>query len=179
MRFSGLKLDACKNSPTQYRRGFLRITISASVKKRAGEIAFIELSVSDTGIGISQAVIEGLFKPFVQADSSVSRNYGGSGLGLAICERLSRLMGGSIGVESTEGVGSLFRVLLPFPLSDRVMPGAEAAQPASQALWTGPALNVLLAEDNQISQQFSVVLLNKMGHQVAVAENGKQALGVV
>jgi len=134
MRFSGLKLDACKNSPTQYRRGFLRITISASVKKRAGEIAFIELSVSDTGIGISQAVIEGLFRPFVQADSSISRNFGGSGLGLAICERLTRLMGGSISAESTEGVGSIFRVLLPLSVSDRVMPSAEIPEPASQAL---------------------------------------------
>jgi PAS domain S-box-containing protein len=155
------------------------ITLSASVKQRIGEIALLELSVSDTGIGISQAVIAGLFEPFVQADSSVSRNYGGSGLGLAICERLTRLMGGSVSVESTEGVGSLFRVLLPFPVVDRGMPGAEALEPASQALWAGPALNVLLAEDNQISQQFSVALLNKIGHRVVVAENGKQALAAL
>jgi PAS domain S-box-containing protein len=155
------------------------ITLSASVKEKSDGIALIELSVRDTGIGMSQAAVGNLFKPFVQADSSVTRNYGGSGLGLAICERLSRLMGGSISVESTEGVGSIFRVLLPFPVSDRVMPGTEVSEPASPALWTGPALNVLLAEDNQISQQFSVVLLNKMGHQVAVAENGKQALAAL
>ena len=152
------------------------ITLSASVKEKSGEIALIELSVRDTGIGISQAAIGELFKPFVQADNSISRNFGGTGLGLAICERLSRLMGGSISVESTEGVGSIFRVLLPFPVVDRVMPSADVPEPASQALWAGPTLKVLLAEDNQFSQHFGVALLRKLGHQADVAENGKQAL---
>ena len=155
------------------------ITLSASVKEKSDGIALIELSVRDTGIGMSQATVVNLFKPFVQADSSVTRNYGGTGLGLAICQRLTKLMGGSICVESTEGFGSLFRVLLPFPVVGRVMSKADATEPASPALSIGLALNVLLAEDNQISQQFSVALLKKMGHQVAVAENGKQALAAL
>ena len=159
------------------------ITLSAAVKERSGDIALIELSVQDAGIGISPAAMENLFKPFVQADNSISRNYGGTGLGLAICERLSRLMGGSISVDSSEGVGSIFRVLLPFPVVDRGLPGqppgADAAEPASQALWTGPALKVLLVEDNQFSQQFGAALLKKWGHQVALAENGQQALAAL
>jgi len=177
MRVKQVLLNLLGNAIKFTRKG--GITLSVSVKKRAGEIALLEVSVSDTGIGISQEAMEGLFKPFVQADSSVARNFGGSGLGLAICERLSRLMGGSISAESTEGVGSIFRVLLPLSVSDRAMPRADVREPASQALWTGQPLKVLLAEDNQISQQFGVVLLNKMGHQVAVAENGKQALAAL
>ncbi len=156
------------------------ITLSASVRENSGGIALLEISVRDTGIGMSPAILGDLFEPFVQADSSIARKYGGTGLGLAICQRLTKLMGGSISAESTEGAGTIFRVLLPFPVVDRAMPKADATEkPAAQALWAGKPLNILLAEDSQISQECGAMLLKKVGHQVAVAENGLTALAAL
>lgn len=77
----------------------------------------LQISVSDTGLGMDQATIAKLFNPFVQADASITRQYGGSGLGLAICERLARLMNADIEVTSTPGSGSTFSLRLQLPTS--------------------------------------------------------------
>lgn len=74
----------------------------------------LEISVSDTGIGIEQEDIERIFNPFEQADSSKSKRYQGTGLGLSLTKRLVELHGGSIRAESEgEGKGSTFRVIIP------------------------------------------------------------------
>ena len=179
LRVKQILLNLLGNAVKFTRQG--GITLSAALRERSGNNAVIEICVTDTGVGIPKAAAREIFKPFVQADSSITRRYGGSGLGLAICQRLSALMGGGINVESSEGAGSTFRVLLPFPLADcsaqaRGVPAAAAPAPA---VWTGAALKVLLAEDNEISQQFSAALLKKMGHRVTVVENGKQALAAL
>jgi signal transduction histidine kinase/DNA-binding response OmpR family regulator len=75
--------------------------------------ALIEFKVSDTGIGMNQAQLKKIFKPFSQADSTVTRKYGGTGLGLTITKEYVELMGGTLDVESQEGVGSTFTFLLP------------------------------------------------------------------
>ncbi|WP_126389568.1 PAS domain-containing sensor histidine kinase [Achromobacter insolitus] len=95
--------------------GGINVTVKAAPNAPAAgaSVQTILVSVSDTGIGISAEAQSRLFRPFSQADASTVRQYGGSGLGLAICSRLSRLMGGSIQVQSTEGVGSRFDVTLP------------------------------------------------------------------
>ena len=79
----------------------------------------LQIAVADTGIGIPRAELGRVFEPFVQADGSMTRRFGGTGLGLAICQRLTRLMGGEIAVESTEGVGSTFSVSLPMEREKR------------------------------------------------------------
>ena len=93
------------------------ILLCAALRWQTGEAALIELALSDTGIGIPKALADDIFKPFMQADSSSTRRYGGSGLGLSISQRLAVLMGGGVSVESAEGAGSTFRVLLPLPLA--------------------------------------------------------------
>ncbi|MCX7143849.1 MAG: ATP-binding protein [Proteobacteria bacterium] len=156
------------------------ITFSAAVKDQSGNNALIELAVTDTGIGIPQAVADDIFKPFVQADSSTTRKYGGSGLGLSISQQLAHLMGGSINVESTEGEGSTFRVFLPFTVLHQVVQESSAPSvEAPTAIWTGAPLKVLLAEDNAINWQLDKALLKKMGHTVTLAENGKEALAAL
>lgn len=85
-----------------------KIEISISLVQNESDDLFIKICVTDSGIGIKKEITEKLFEDFSQADSSISRKYGGTGLGLAICKELSNLMGGTVGVDSTEGQGSSF-----------------------------------------------------------------------
>jgi signal transduction histidine kinase/ActR/RegA family two-component response regulator len=156
------------------------ITLSATAKERHGANALIEIAVTDSGIGIPEAATGEIFQPFAQADNSITGRYGGTGLGLTICRRLAELMGGSIAVQSKEGEGSIFRVLLPFTVVEQAaLPQKSAPLASSKALWTGPALKVLLVEDNEINQKLGLALLGKMGHSARLAENGIQALAAL
>jgi signal transduction histidine kinase/ActR/RegA family two-component response regulator len=154
--------------------------------------ARVRFDVSDTGIGIPEAVCERLFQKFSQADSSITRRYGGSGLGLNICKQLVELMGGTITVSSKPQNGSVFAFELPLapasrPAStpSRPAPARPAAPPTGMAAEIdGSAdsaapprgLHILLAEDNKINQLIVTTILRKAGHRVDVAENGRQAV---
>jgi len=139
----------------------------------------LHFSVADTGIGIAQPVQGRLFQPFEQADSSTTRRYGGTGLGLAISKELVEKMGGRIGVRSALGQGAEFWFTLRLhpPLS----PGLAPASGASDASRAGElnGIRVLLAEDNPISQEVARTMLNSLGCQVYVADNGAKALAVL
>jgi signal transduction histidine kinase len=88
------------------------VTLSARPVEQNG-VPFVRITVKDTGIGMSQATLAKLFTPFVQASESTAKNYGGTGLGLVITRRLCEAMGGSVSVESVEGQGSTFTMLVP------------------------------------------------------------------
>lgn len=90
-----------------------RILLRAELHHSVGQGAQLRVQVIDSGIGMSPEQTAQLFQPFQQADASVSRRYGGSGLGLALCQQIAQAMGGQVSVESTEGVGSSFTLLLP------------------------------------------------------------------
>ena len=97
----------------------------------------LAFTVRDTGIGMSEEQVAGLFTPFRQGDNSISRRYGGTGLGLAICRRLSQLLGGQLTVESRPGCGSIFGFAAPFdrPADDEAAPpGGRPARPSARAL---------------------------------------------
>ncbi len=115
--------------------------------------------------------LEAIFDPFSQADSSTTRKYGGTGLGLTICRRLVELMGGRIGVRSTEGAGSTFHFNAP-------MQQASQQQVAAQARAQMPlrALNILLVEDHPINQMLAVRMLERGGHRVTVAGSGLEGV---
>ena len=138
----------------------------------------LRLMVSDTGVGIAPERAEALFDKFTQADASTTRRYGGTGLGLSICRELAQLMGGEIWVESTFGAGSTFAVRLPlakvgvalapqFALPPALSPQTEAAL---------PRLRVLAAEDNSVNQLVLKTLLQQVGVEPHVVDNGAQAL---
>jgi CheY-like chemotaxis protein len=152
------------------------VTVSVDVLEREGDTVVLELVVADTGIGVRPDIAGTIFDPFVQADSSITRRYGGTGLGLAIARRLAELMGGSIRVESTEGVGSQFSVRLPFVIADESVPASSDPSPMPLPLWSGPPLKVLLAEDNPTNKELCAELLTKMGHDVTAVEHGQEVL---
>ena len=134
-------------------------------------INLIRFTVTDTGIGIAEQALGRLFQKFEQADSTTTRRYGGTGLGLAICRQLVDLMGGEIGVQSVEGEGSTFCVVLP--LADGVAP------PEVQQVTLEPhshRLHVLCAEDFPTNQIIIRMMLEDLGHQVDIAENGLLAV---
>jgi signal transduction histidine kinase/CheY-like chemotaxis protein len=131
----------------------------------------IRFSVQDTGIGIASAALPRLFQKFEQADSTTTRRYGGTGLGLAICRQLVELMDGWIGVESVEGEGSTFTFVLP--LADGVQPPQALPVPREPHTCR---LKVLCAEDFPTNQIIVRMMLEDLGHEVDIAENGALAV---
>ncbi len=144
--------------------------------------ALLHIEVQDNGIGITPVDQERIFRPFEQADSSVTRQFGGAGLGLAICRRLTHLMGGDIGVTSTPGTGSTFWVTLRIgvlpsesngPLPDEIS-GAEAEQ---RLRANHNHRHLLLVEDDWVNQEVTLELLrNELGLQVDLAPDGAEAV---
>ncbi|MDX6233780.1 MAG: two-component system, sensor histidine kinase and response regulator, partial [Nocardioidaceae bacterium] len=139
----------------------------------------IRFEVSDTGIGIADGKLAEIFHPFVQADSSTSRQYGGTGLGLAISGRLVALMGGECGVSSHLGEGSCFWFTIRVHEVDDHVACADAV--VEEPTWPigipeRAAGHLLLAEDNLINQKVAVAMLSGAGYRVDTVLNGAEAL---
>jgi len=133
----------------------------------------LRITVTDSGIGIAQDKIQGLFEKFTQADSSTTRQYGGTGLGLAICRELAQLMGGQISVLSEEGAGSTFIVELPFPRGS----AAEAEELPQAAADVGQrSVRVLAAEDNVVNQKVLKAIVEPMDVELAMVGDGRAAV---
>jgi CheY-like chemotaxis protein len=135
--------------------------------------ALISVVIKDSGIGIPSDKLATVFEKFTQADTSTTRRFGGTGLGLTICRQLTELMAGSITAESEPGAGSTFTVTVPF-----VLPAEPAAAAPRQATAAPMALRgrVLLAEDYPANQRIARWMLEKLGLEVVLAVDGKEAL---
>jgi len=160
------------------------VRVSVTTVPDGGESQRIRFSVIDTGVGIPEEMQATVFEQFTQADSSTTRSFGGTGLGLAICKQLVELMGGTIGVKSEPGRGSEFWFLLSLQETTDHLPGTgvESGLVADAAKGnTKPAegCRILLAEDNPINQIFGRKLLQMMGAEVTVANNGEEAVALV
>lgn len=156
------------------------VTVQAELLGGFDESAVVSVSVTDTGIGMTDEQLRKLFNSYSQAELSTSRKYGGTGLGLMISKQLTEMMGGSIAVESTLGVGTTFRVIIPFILSTQ--PGKqrqESSMTPCERLAPVAGARILLVEDNQINQQIALELLTSWGMNVSVANDGLEALEAV
>ena len=151
------------------------ITISVDLLEQHDNTLLVRITVQDSGIGISPALLDEIFLPFTQEDGSSTRRYGGTGLGLTISRRLAELLGGAIVVTSTPGVGSCFNVTLPFSRADDSDTVLEVSDDTA-ASWDGAPLKILLVEDDQVNITFGTALLRKLGHDFIVATDGRECL---
>ena len=145
-------------------------TVSVSVTRTA---TGLRAEVSDTGIGIAADSLETLFRKFAQVDTSATRRYGGTGLGLAISRELTELMGGELSVRSTPGDGSVFTLDLPF---ERLGDARVEAVAATDGEASVAALRILAADDNPVNRQILKALLEPLGAEVELAEDGLAAV---
>jgi len=177
VRLKQVLLNLCSNA--------IKFTSSGEVSVTVGFIpasGWLRFSVKDTGMGMSPEQLEELFTPFRQGDSSITRRFGGTGLGLSLSKRLVELMHGSISVESNQGVGSCFEVVLPCgDLSGTAM--IEGLDELNEQVQQTVAVKrkklqgkVLLAEDNRENRDLLALILSKMGMEVVTAVDGDVAV---
>lgn len=135
----------------------------------------LSLEVRDTGIGIAPEALDHIFDAFRQADGTTTRRYGGTGLGLAISRRLARFMGGSLTVSSMIGMGTTFRLTLPYrPVEAPAEPAPDTQTAVVEDALRG--LRVLVAEDNPVNQMVIVGQLQRLGIEAHVVPEGNQCV---
>ena len=171
VRLNQIILNLVSNAVKFTLRG--NITVSVRLLSEDAETAYIELAVSDTGIGIAEDKMPTIFENFQQATSGTSRLYGGTGLGLAIVKQLVEMQGGSIGVKSEVDAGTTFSVKLSFTKTQ--------IEPKSAIGITEPDkqiknITVLVAEDIALNQLLMKTLLDDFGFEFDIAGNGKIAI---
>lgn len=147
-----------------------KVTMSALVNKKNKRLLF---KVQDEGIGIHKDKQELIFKPFEQADKTITREYGGTGLGLAITKKMVSLLEGSISVQSDEHSGSLFDIQLPAKTIDAV---SFSYDTDLTTLSFSSKNKVLLVEDNLLNQEMMQSLFVEFGISIDIAKNGQEAV---
>lgn len=179
LRISQVIINFLSNAIKFTRKGEITVTFR-QMMQREGMVDLM-ICVHDTGIGMEPEFINRIFRPFEQESSDTARKYGGSGLGMAITDNLVRLMGGEIVVRSTPGRGSDFSVFLHLPADENIT-GETGAQLSEHKEETEEDSNafagrrILLAEDNDINAMIAIEILEQMGAEVDLAQNGQEAV---
>ncbi|MCA9004837.1 MAG: response regulator [Planctomycetaceae bacterium] len=183
VRLRQILINLLSNAIKFTRQGHVQLIVSASSIDTDEPV--IKFDVLDTGIGMTAEQISRLFQPFMQADSSTTRQYGGTGLGLTICKRLTQILGGEISVKSEFGNGTTFTVTvktrrcLDQELVDQRTFEEECQHTFNQkpeSNFSELNYNILLAEDGIDNQKLISFLLKKTGNTVTLAENGLVAI---
>lgn len=145
-------------------------SVALTVKPQTKGVHF---AIEDTGIGMTPEQLNKVFAPFTQADASMSRRFGGTGLGTTISKQLVELMGGVIDVKSEMGCGSCFSFTLPLTQAQCIVATRSLSSVAI------PKLSIVIADDIQQNLDLLTILLEKQGHKVVQATNGKEALDAI
>lgn len=148
------------------------ITVGVHLLEENDEKAMIEFTITDTGIGISESSLVYIFEAFQQATSQTSQLFGGTGLGLSIVKQLVESQGGTVAVHSKEGKGSTFSFILNFEKTAT----ESAVETELVVLPIIQNLKVLVVEDVKLNQLLMRILLEDLGIEVDVADNGKRAV---
>ncbi len=186
LRLGQVLLNLTSNAVKFTERG--RVSVEVLLHEPAGQpvpavaqdTVALEFRVHDSGIGMDEVQIRGLFEAFSQADTSSTRKYGGTGLGLAICKGLVGLMGGRIWVQSEPGVGSCFYFTARFGIGEASRESSEIGGTTAGAVTAARArlagARILVAEDNEFNQQVIEELLEQCGAVVMLCGDGREAL---
>jgi len=144
------------------------------------ELNEIQFAVWDTGIGISEEDMQRLFQPFVQLDSSLSREYAGTGLGLMLVMQMARMHGGNVGVQSKLNAGSRFTISLPWSQAEQDSAAGEKTEETESNLLPGKsrAGNILLVEDTESVTMLLDDYLQARGHRLSIARDGLHGLSM-
>jgi signal transduction histidine kinase/CheY-like chemotaxis protein len=148
------------------------VLIHVDCMEQGNDLARMRIAVEDTGIGIPRSKLDEVFEKFTQADASATRRFGGTGLGLSISRQLVEMMGGEIGVDSEEGIGSTFWFTLPLPVSEQLEP-----EPLPSADLEG--VRVLIVDDNEVNRRLLHERLAGWGTRVDDTESAAEALDAI
>ncbi len=187
--------DALQGDPVRLRAVIENLVDNAVKFTQSGEVALavraepaakgrvrLVFALTDSGIGLSAAEIRRLFRPFVQANRGVARRYGGTGLGLALAQRIAKVMGGKLAVQSARGHGSTFRLEVTLERAREARPGSRNEASGEQSVSRHKELRVLCAEDNPYGRVVLNTILANLGHRVdfvGAGEDAVQALGQI
>ncbi|MNN06641.1 Sensory/regulatory protein RpfC [compost metagenome] len=155
------------------------VSVDVDLHSSCERHTLLEFRVQDTGIGIPQDKIQYLFQPFHQLDNFMNRKYEGTGLGLAITKKLVELLGGEIRVEPSEGPGATFVFTMSFQRVKGSLEATDFGERSIEAAHSHLKLKILVAEDNDINQLVLRKMLEKMGHNVVIVNNGFEVIQAV
>ena len=172
---SQIMLNLLSNALKFTKKG--KIGIQVSLLCRLGEFYMTEFKVCDTGVGISEDEIDGIFDSFKQANSNIKANFGGTGLGLAIVKQLVNIHGGEITAESTVGEGTVFNFTLP--LKDSGQKSKIVADLSNNISESWKNFMVLIVEDNEMNQKYVTGLMDKWGLKYRLASDKGEVLDLI
>lgn len=144
-----------------------RITVKIFEKSKRDDKVFYQFEVSDTGIGMDEAMLSRLFRPFEQENAETAKNHGGSGLGLSIAKNLVDMMEGAIKVESQKGIGTIFTVDLPFGMTD------QAIDTSTDKFHS---IKCLVVDDDRDTRDYTQTVLSRIGVEHESAASGEEAI---
>ncbi|HTF05666.1 MAG TPA: PAS domain S-box protein, partial [Bacteroidia bacterium] len=175
LRLTQILVNLVGNAVKFTSKGFVSFgcDIKAETERQLSLLFWIE----DSGIGIPKEKLEMIFDPFTQASASANRKFGGTGLGLTIVKDLVELQGGTVSVQSAEGIGSRFEVILPVERIDAGM--VQQVDVALKPIEHPGHVHVLLVEDHALNQQLALRLIRDFGFTASLASNGRAAVEVL